>query len=91
MTASGALSRAIALSTLSGPISTNVVTPSEVSAPTAAEKRTVSRTCRTQYAGSATRAASATSPARPETSGIAGAAYDTVAATRPNSSSMASI
>ena len=43
----------IAVSTPSGPSSTNRVTPRAASAATASANRTVSRTCRTQYAGSA--------------------------------------
>ncbi|GAB7102345.1 hypothetical protein JCM4814A_06590 [Streptomyces phaeofaciens JCM 4814] len=86
-----ALSCAMAESTPSGPSSTNVVTPWPSSVRTPSAKRTASRTWRTQYSGSHSSAAVASSPVRFDTTGMRGDSYDRPSATCRKSASIGSI
>ncbi len=80
-----------AQSTPPGPTSTYAPTPSSRSVATAASKRTVSRTLRSQYAGEHTSSGSSTAPVTVETTGMRGAAKVSCPSTSPNASSIGSM
>ncbi|MFI6635529.1 hypothetical protein ACIBI7_42150, partial [Nonomuraea fuscirosea] len=73
-----------------GPNSRHVTTPACSNAAIPSAKRTVCRTCDTQYSGSAIRSPART-PSRFEITGMRGVWKDSVSATARNSSNIGSI